>query len=678
MNARNTRLLTLATAGLLPFLIGLRVHVQGFNLMDDGLWLLSARTVADGGHLYRDLFQIYGPARSFLLVPFFWFFGQSVGTLALFKAVLDGVAGAVGFHLTRRLGAGRWAWLVPFGVIALGPVYPRYVAAGLFAGLVAGVLCASVLKRRGWLVGASWGGLSLFGLDMFAYGLVCVLGSLLFHCVVQKQRQLKWPAWTVLSGLLLVLLPGALVALIAGYGDTMWWDTVIYPLTRFGDEMGRSWWTVFRSDEIISQSFAGLFSGENLPPLWVGHGVWLSLAWRSLYVLAWLAPLIALGVIWRRSWVDLLPFALVSLASWLTLSGRGDLAHLRLVAWLLLLLAPPLLARLISQRGWQLGALLICCLVLGPRFGERLWLASHLERPTLVKWERESIGIHLAEDRRRDLEQIWQKSGWDGRSPVVAWPAQPGLVFAMGAPLATPQMTLLAGEVRNAGELVRRLSDDPPSLVILGRSAGLVQAVRGMRILAPEVYSFLRRDYALAASVKGAEAVFRILRPAAGDVQQLPLEQRLPGDSQYLRTGTTPIMGPGTSVAQTVLVSDFEVSGLAILVGSPGPWPQLIQLQLKIVSVQHGAGDQLLATIPFEVVLHQQVERVELAFDAVPQTEGQMVIMEITGNENSAGPFTLFWHVPGPDVADHIDYYPAGRAFWNQRPVAGDLFFAVY
>ena len=81
-----------AVAGLVPFLIGLVVARQGFNLLDDGLWVLGGKVLSDGGILYRDLFSIYGPARYVLLLPFFWVLGQNCLALAVLKAVSDGVA----------------------------------------------------------------------------------------------------------------------------------------------------------------------------------------------------------------------------------------------------------------------------------------------------------------------------------------------------------------------------------------------------------------------------------------------------------------------------------------------------------------------------------------------------------------------------------------------------------
>jgi len=180
-NPRPRLLLATLCAALVPVGLGLVVHRQGFNMLDDGLWLLGAKTLADGNYLYGDLFSIYGPARYLLLLPFFGLAGQSVLALAVLKAVADGVAAALGYRFARWLGAGPLAWLVPVGVVALGPVHPRYVAAAGFAWLVGKTLTSHTGTRAGFGVGLAWGALALFGLDAAAAGLVIVAASLVLE-----------------------------------------------------------------------------------------------------------------------------------------------------------------------------------------------------------------------------------------------------------------------------------------------------------------------------------------------------------------------------------------------------------------------------------------------------------------------------------------------------------------
>ncbi len=147
-----------------------RVAVQGFNLLDDGLWLLGARIAASGGALYRDLAAVYGPAKFYLLAPFLAVFGASVRTLAVFLAGSAALAAVLGYVGARRQGAGRFAWLLPITVLALGPVPPRYVAAAAFALAVTELAAAGRRRALAWVLGVGWGLLALFGLDMFLWG----------------------------------------------------------------------------------------------------------------------------------------------------------------------------------------------------------------------------------------------------------------------------------------------------------------------------------------------------------------------------------------------------------------------------------------------------------------------------------------------------------------------------
>lgn len=679
---RPGRILSTLAAGLIPLVVGLAVHRQGVNLMDDGLWLLGSRTLADGGQLYRDLFSIYGPARYVLLLPFFALLGQSVFALAVAKAVVDGVAGAFGYWFARRLGAGRWAWLVPFGVVALGPVYPRYLAASVFAALVGGLVPLPGRQGRGWVLGAALGFLSLFGLDMAGYG-----GVILLAGATAGSRGLPAWSWTRLgAGFALVLVPVIAVAFVGGFAATVWWDTVVYPLTRFGSGMGHSWWRTFLESPQLHEVFAGLNTGEALPPLGPFHSPALALGWRLLFGLVWGLPL---GVLlWgrRQAGDHPLPVAMVPLlglafAGWSTVLGRGDVDHLRLVGLGVLLLLAPVLGRIAARRQWAVVGILGCALVFGPRLGEQLWLAGNSGRASLVPWERDTAGIGLGQERHNYLEAVLQAAHGDDGGTAVAWPAQPGLVFLMAAPLATVQATLLAGEVRQPDVVIEALREEPPGVIILGRAAGLVCGVVTTDGLAPGVYEFLRKTRRQVSTLWTPEGVFRILRPLNGEsehVTDLPLAERVPGPSQLVRTGTSPVVAAGTSAAQSVRVTGTDLSGLALLVGSPGPWPQHISLVLTVLGTTEGRPDRVLGRFPFEVDLKKQADRVELEFEPVPGSRGELVILDIAGNTDGQSPFTLFWHKADQEDHDARDFYPDGQAFWNHEPIGGDLFFVLY
>jgi hypothetical protein len=187
MQARLPRYLVLAaTCGLLS-LVTFLIERQGFNLLDDGLWLLGTRTVANGGILYRDLFTIYGPAGYYALLPFILILGESARTLVLFKAVVTGVAGGVAWTMGRRAGS-RWiAALAPLSLVAFGSLPVRYLAATAFAWFVIRAGGRDrVTGRHPFLLGAAWAGLGLFGLDMFIGGAL-ILGG--FMAVRSRRAQ---------------------------------------------------------------------------------------------------------------------------------------------------------------------------------------------------------------------------------------------------------------------------------------------------------------------------------------------------------------------------------------------------------------------------------------------------------------------------------------------------------
>ena len=53
---RDKNRIWILAAFLAPLIPAFLAASQGFNLLDDGLWLLGARILMSGGCLYRDLF----------------------------------------------------------------------------------------------------------------------------------------------------------------------------------------------------------------------------------------------------------------------------------------------------------------------------------------------------------------------------------------------------------------------------------------------------------------------------------------------------------------------------------------------------------------------------------------------------------------------------------------------
>lgn len=664
-----------------PFLVGLTVHQQGFNLLDDGLWLLGAKLVSEGGVLYRDLFTIYGPVRFLLLAPFLVLLGQSVWTLAVFKACLDGAAGLFGYRLARRLGAGWWAVFVPLGVVALGPVLPRYLAAVFFAAFAGDVLVKPWNRRSGFVLGVAWGTLGLFGLDMAGYGGVILVMGLVCapRACGQGWVQFPGPWMSVGTGWVAILGAAAVVALFQGVMTVAAWDTVVYPVTRFREAMGISWWDSFRDSPWLKEVFAGHYTGEILEAAWPGQSILRALGLRAMFILAWVLPVA--GMVAARRWADLRLALLAALgvAGWATLAARGDVEHLRLIWFCVLLPVPVILGRL---SGWvAIGLAAVVLMALVPLGMEQVWLAAHLNRPGLGVWERPTAGIRLETGRRDILEALCSELDRGPGRPVLVWPAQPGLQFVLDAPLATPQVTLLPGEVSDPAAVLADLESSRPAVAVLGPAWGQTSGVRTLQEASPGMWSYLRNNYLLVDEyAHGGETFKTVARVGGGRaaVEAAPLSRRLPGTAHYLKTHMTTVLGPGTAVAQSFKVRDFDLAGVAVMFTAPGPFPYPISLTLKFVALGGPSADSVLAELPIRIELDQNVQKKSFSFGPLAGTAGREVVMEITGNRDNGAPFALMWHRHHGDPGGETDFYPAGRAFFNGKPAEGDLYFITF
>ncbi len=666
------------------FLVGLRVHCQGFNLLDDGLWVLGARVLADGGVLYRDLFTIYGPARYLFVLPFFLVAGKSVLALATAKAFSDGLAAAVGMWGTRRLGAGKWAWLVPVGVIALGPIQPRYVAAGLLAFAASGVLSGGLDLRHGVLLGLGWGGLACFGLDMAGYGAV-ILG-LGFLAEARRERAtdvrslVPWTgvlagAGTVLAGVVVV------IAARGGLGD-MTWDTVVYPVTRFKGSMGLSWWHDFGNEAKLGEVFSFMFTGENLPAAWSGHVFQRILSLRVLYLLIWVLPVAGVLRAFLSPRPEWAPVAGLALAGWATLLGRGDPSHLAMAWYGSLVLAPLILADLTAWRrpaGIVAGVVLVAAAA--PLFMEHVWLAVHLGRPSLERWQRPTAGVFLGTERITGLDRMLASLPRDPQVPLVAWPVQPGLVFLQGAALATPQTTLLAGEVRDPGQVVADLERTKPPVIIQGRAAGVIPGVRTFRGLAPSIYPYVRTHYTVGGSIASDRENYRILvrhEGDAGEIIALPLKKQLPTAGQQVKVSYTPLIIGEVSVAQTLLVREVDFHGVVVKLAALGPYPITIPVRMTIMELLPSGQGVVRRDGVTPVVFHKKVENVEFTFPPVPGSVGKTMIFMISNGEVEGPAFRAIWDMPEDGTEPELDFYPEGFALVAGEQTAADLYFLAY
>lgn len=672
-------------AFLAVFVVGLRLHTQGFNLLDDGLWVLGTRTVADGGLLYRDLFSIYGPARYLFVLPFFLMFGKSALGLAVAKAAADGLAAAVGLWGVRRLGAGRWSWLVPVGVIALAPVQPRYVAAAALALWAAGLFREEGVLRRPLALGLAWGGLSLFGLDMAAYGGVILAVGLVFRRMARGEE----PAFPRQVGLLLagwaaVLGCAAALAVALGVLGDAWWDTVVYPVTRFSGAMGLSWWRVFADGPRLGEVFASLYTGEVLPAAWPAQATMGTLALRGLYLGAWCVPVA--GLVWglRRRRIPLGPLAGLGLAGWATLLGRGDPEHLAMIWYgclLIAVLGVATLWRCKRAAGGVLAALLV--LMLAPLLMEHLWLTVHPGRPGLGNWVRDTARVRMSSDRILDLEALLGRIPGEPDAALVAWPSQPGLIFLQGGRPATAQTTLLAGEVRDPQRVVAELERSTPAHIVQGSAAGLVPGVRTLRALAPEIYPYLRTHYAISGAFQlrpEREGFWLLDRLQPGDPSPptLELKRQLPGAEQYvIGSFGPPIAGP-RRVVQTVAVREYPLHAVTLKLAAQGPYPATVPVELTIVETLASGQGVVRATVTRDVVFDQLQQTVHFEFAPVDDSVGKVLALVLANGDLDGAPFTVSWSMPPDAQTAPVDYYPEGICLVDGTAVQADLYFVIY
>jgi hypothetical protein len=679
-----------AAAALLPLLLGLVVDRQGFNLLDDGLWALGGKVLSEGGALYRDLFSIYGPGRYVLLLPFVLVAGKSALALALGKAVTAAAAGLLGFRFARRLGARGWAWLIPLGVVALGPVQPRYVAAVGLAWLAATLW----MRRPGWwggfCLGLAWGALCSFGLDAAGFGTVTLgLGALL----AGRARPGRTTWWGTAAGLGVALLIMGTAAAISGALGAAIWDAVVYPATRFTRGMGVSWFAYFRHGSELGQPFAELMTGEELPAAWAGQADLRALAWRLLYLTLWLPAPLAWWRGRRRGEDDrdaALRGTLVAcaIACWVTLLGRGDTAHLRMAWYASLVLLPALLTKQRSalqvsgrwlRAGGVLAGGLFALLALGPLAAEKLWLAFHADRPTLCAWERPGARILMACARRDALESLYGSLPRRPDDPLLVWPVQPGLHVLFDAPLATSQATLLAGEVRDPRAVIAELDRRRPSVALVGRAGGVLSGVRSVRQLAPDLWAYLRLHYRVDQLFTAPGNEYWVLARLPADREApgtLPLAQQLPDAEQRVANQLSPPLRPGVSIGQTFQVGPLDLQGIALRWAAAEP-PVSCTVRFQLWELQPGSSPASLGSWERQVHLEHTSELVTIDFGSRPRTAGRELAVSCEVLEEVPGGIFLGWHVPQPGER-YEDFYPEGTALLDGRPVAGDLYFLTY
>ena len=658
------------------------VHIQGFNLLDDGLWVLGARDILNGKVLYSDLFTIYGPNRFYLLASLFRVFGERAFALALLKAVSDGVAASLLFSVFRRNGK---KWLAPLGVlgiVAISPVSPRYVAALAFTLFL-------VSKRIDWqngkvlcAIGMGWAVVSLFGLDMFVYGLMAVLGFLARVIFEEDSWRLFCrQARALLLGFIFVMVPVWGVAVFGGYSDTAFWDTIVYPLTRFKSGVGLGIGDAFKGAGSENGLFYGFLTGEIHEPAWPWHLAIRGFSIKSLYLYVLVTPLIGIWVTWKsRSW-RLLPLILLALAGLSTVGIRTDEAHLKAALLSVMALQSFLVLSADNRKKILFPVAGVFALALVPLAAEKVYMVVHLKRDGIARWERETAGVYLTPERIALLDRVLQETGWDENSPAIAWPIQPGLVFLSGASLGTRQTTLLPGEVRDIEPIILELEKARSESLVVGPAKGVVPGVRTMGEIAPEIWSLLRKTHFVESHIGGSSDEFQVLKRFEGSQKEfleLPLKNRLPLSGQYVRSSMSPTLDANTVISQTFTMDGNDLSGMSLLLVTPPPYPVDISFHLRISSVKDGGVEDLL----WDGILRSRISRnseiSHFSLGPVAGTAGSPLNISVRNDPQCQQPLRLLWDINQDHNDDKFDRFPNGEARMNNKLVNGDLFFVVW
>jgi len=216
-------------------------------------------------------------------------------------------------------------------------------------------------------------------------------------------------------------------------------------------------------------------------------------------------------------------------------------------------------------------------------------------------------------------------------------------------------------------------------VAVVGSARGIVSGVANIQGLAPELWTYLRRNYQRGqAYLSEGEAYLVATRFAGPQNQGPPVEARLPGASMEFTSGASGAVGPGVTVAQSFRVLDFDLSGVEFLFRSFGPFPCPISFVLTIYELGGPGGKRLLLQMPIQVSLEQRTKKVMFSFPPVAGTRGKNLLMEIAGSPAGTRPFSLLWNKATDQKPWFVDYYPAGQAYFNQRPLQADLYFVSY
>jgi hypothetical protein len=486
----------------------------------------------------------------------------------------------------------------------------------------------------------------------------------------------------MLVGLAGVLAIALLFAAATGTLAHAAWDTVVCPLAYSPHHVTLNFLESFFRPQGMNTAFSQVFTGEHLGPAWPGHVGLRVAAIQMIAGLVFAVPFLAF--IARRQAVDTRMGSLFALAlsSWVVILWRSDVAHVFAAFYGTLFVAVCLLGviRLARIPVVLLGVVFLVA-AMAPLAGERLWLVTHANRSSLIQWDRPTAEIAMAKGRHETIERVLATLDAGNESPTIGWPAQPGLAFLSGRPLATRQVTLLSGSVRDEASVIADLHKSGPEQLVLGRAAGLTPGARSVDELAPSIWTYLRSNYFVELQIADGAEGFQVIRNAGRngvDLESLPLERRLPGTSQLVKNAQTPPLSPGVVISQVFRVGGIDLRGIVLLFATTGTLPTEMDMEIEIEELLAGGRSQSLAVFRSRVPLDQNAQPRTLAFPVIPRTAGKMIVLKLSATLDSGHEVRLLWHDPRADKGKPVDYYPEGHALLNGRPVDADLFFISY
>ena len=482
---------------LLLFAVWQWLHLSGYRWdWDEGVYALTARSVAEGRHLYGDVFSMAPPLFILSLQCAFKWFGDSIATgraVIVFYSTL----GLLGVGLLAREWGGRLAAWVAVSVLALAPhfyVLSRVIIADTPSlGLACLALWMAVryerCGRRRWLAGSglvlAWAMLLKLSAGLVAPIIVALV---LLHDLngVPVDQRIRRTALSRVTRSALVLA----AATLAPLGIMLW----VYPTRPLLEQVVVLLWT----------------QQETFVPDWAANALLVGryLVWDNFNI-ALNRGLTVLGVVGGvalafRSWKDALVWALWASIVLVVLLGYAPL-------WPHLL--SPLLFPLAVAAGVAIGSLsqLVRAGLQSGWTGRRVGLVALLVSAVLV-YAYDLPGI-VAENARRGrapdsdaaaeaIAFIQQQTGPDDYvitdEPLLAYYAHrrvpPNLIDCSVVRIASGELTV--------ADLSQATEDYAPAAVVLWRDSRFA-------VYLSDYVTWLQGRYALVWEEDGGGAIYR-------------------------------------------------------------------------------------------------------------------------------------------------------------------------